>query len=105
MKGNYEKKLQGSLIDVFQLLLTRNMISFSLIPREGNQALDCLAALASREMGPNSLILESPTPLAPPILLLEAQTELHIQGQPILGEDKEHISYPNICCLDYFGAS
>ncbi|XP_028768655.1 uncharacterized protein LOC114726242 [Neltuma alba] len=63
--------LHGLLAEIFELVNDRSSYSFSLIPREGNDAADLLAALASRELGPNGLIMESPPPLAT-IVLREA---------------------------------
>ena len=78
------------LLNVFQMLHVRSLISLSLIPREGNEAADCLAALASKEVGPHGLILESPPSLAT-VILWEA-TEGHLQAlHPVLGEDREGI--------------
>ncbi|XP_028754420.1 uncharacterized protein LOC114713907 [Neltuma alba] len=56
--------LQGLLAKLFAMVNDRSSICFSLIPREGNAAADFLAAIASKELGPNSLILVSPPPLA-----------------------------------------
>ena len=91
--GKAEKcdwRIQSILADMFQLMLNRSLLSFNLVPREGNEAADCLAAMASRELGPNGLILESPPPLAP-IIIREARVETISVGLIQLRENREGI--------------
>lgn len=80
----------GTVSEVFQLLLNRNHLSVSFVHCKGNQAADCLAALASRELGPSGLIVESPTPLAP-VIFREAMEEPPLLVQLNLEEDREGI--------------
>ena len=72
------------------MLTDRTTIHFSLVTRACNQAADCLAALASREMGPTGLILESPTLLAH-IIFREATGRETLKGQRVIEEDREGI--------------
>ncbi|XP_028768553.1 uncharacterized protein LOC114726154 [Neltuma alba] len=64
--------LHGWLAEIFDLVTDRSSFSFSLIPHEGNDFADLLASIASRELGLNGLILESPPPLA--IIILREAT-------------------------------
>ncbi|XP_054797365.1 uncharacterized protein LOC129302471 [Prosopis cineraria] len=61
------------LSDVLELIVDRRLISMSLISCKRNYVADCLAALASRELGPQGLVSVSPPPLAL-IILQEATT-------------------------------
>lgn len=85
-----EWRHQCELADTLQMLEHRSLISFSLIPRKGNCAADCMAAMASREMGPHGLINVSP-PLLATIILRDQQMDSAANEQAVLSAERDGI--------------